>query len=71
MTLDEFLTWHAPGGTPWQLLDGEPRAMAPASRTHGCIQNRLGSLVDAHLTARGCPCTVITAPGVVPSTIYQ
>lgn len=66
VTLQEFLAWDAPAGVPWQLLDGEPRAMAPASRTHGRIQVRLGGLIDAHLTAGGGPCTVIDAPGVVP-----
>jgi Uma2 family endonuclease len=66
MTVNEFLAWDAPPGTPWQLVDGEPGAMAPASRTHGRIQNKLGSLIDAHLTARGGPCTIITAPGIVP-----
>jgi Uma2 family endonuclease len=66
MTLEEFLAWDAPAGTPWQLLDGEPRAMAHASRTHGRIQAKLASLIDVHLTSRGGPCTVIGAPGVVP-----
>lgn len=66
MTLDEFLVWDAPPGVPWQLIDGEPRAMAPASRTHGRIQAKLISLIDAHLIARGGPCTVIDSPGVVP-----
>ena len=63
MTLKEFLAWDAPAGTPCQLVDGEPQAMAPASRTHGRIQAKLISLIDAHLTARG---TVVGAPGVVP-----
>lgn len=66
MNLQEFLAWDAPAGVPWQLLDGEPSAMAPPSRTHGRIQSRLGGLIDAHLTARGGHCTVITTPGVVP-----
>jgi Uma2 family endonuclease len=38
----------------------------PASRTHGHIQNKLRSLIDAHLTARGGSCSIITAPRVVP-----
>jgi Uma2 family endonuclease len=66
MSLREFLAWDAPSGPAWQLLDGEPRAMAPASRTHGRIQSRLISLIDTHLTGRGSPCTVIAVPGVVP-----
>ena len=39
---------------------------APASRTRGHIQNKLRSLIDAHLTARGGSCSIITAPRVVP-----
>ena len=34
MDLAEFLAWDAPGPDRWQLVDGEPQAMAPASRTH-------------------------------------
>jgi Uma2 family endonuclease len=40
--------------------------MARASRTHGRIESKLGSLIDVHLTARAGPRTVITTPGVVP-----
>jgi Uma2 family endonuclease len=36
MTLDEFLAWE-PGGGKWQLIDGEPVAMAPGSDAHGAI----------------------------------
>ena len=36
MTVDEFIAWVGDGR--WQLVDGEPRAMAPASATHGIIQ---------------------------------
>ena len=27
MSLTAFLTWDAPDGCPWQLVDGEPTAM--------------------------------------------
>lgn len=66
MSVREFLAWDAPAGPLWQRVDGEPRAMAPGSRTHGRIQSKLSSLIDVHLTARGGRCTVITTPGVVP-----
>jgi Uma2 family endonuclease len=66
MTLREFLAWDAPAGPAWQLLDGEPRSMAPASRTHGRIQANLISLINVHLIAGGGPCTVVDTPGVVP-----
>jgi len=37
MTVAEFLAWDAPAPLLWQLIDGEPQAMAPASRTHSAI----------------------------------
>lgn len=67
MTVAEFLAWPAdPTGATWQLIDGEPIAMAPASHTHGAIQNEVGRLLGNHLLARGLPCRVIIAPGVTP-----
>jgi Uma2 family endonuclease len=66
MTTAEFLAWDAPGPQIWQLVDGEPQAMAPASRTHGAIQNELGRLIGNHLADRGSACTVVTTPGIVP-----
>ena len=66
MTVAEFLAWDAPGPGRWQLVDGEPVAMAPASRTHGALQLELGRLIGNHLLASGSPCTVIAAPGIIP-----
>ncbi len=68
MTVAEFLAWPSdPTGRVWQLIDGEPVAMSPASETHGSIQSEIGRLLGNHLVARGLPCRVITAPGVSPS----
>lgn len=66
MTVPEFLAWNAPGQTRWQLIDGEPVAMAPTSRTHGTLQLELGGLIRNHLAGVGSSCTVIAAPGIVP-----
>jgi Uma2 family endonuclease len=66
MTADEFLAWNPPGTERWQLLDGEPCAMAPASRTHGTLQAELTGLIRAHLLERARPCSVVIAPGIVP-----
>lgn len=66
MTVAEFLVWDARGPELWQLVDGEPVAMAPANRTHGAMQNELGRLIANHLAERGGPCSVVTTPGVVP-----
>jgi Uma2 family endonuclease len=66
MSVAEFLAWEPGDGRAWQLVDGEPQAMSPANRSHGTLQNELGSLIRNHLRAQGSPCTVVTTPGVVP-----
>jgi len=66
MTVAEFLAWNPPTPQLWQLVDGEPQAMAPASRTHGAIQSQLAHLIAGHLEQRASPCSVITTPGVIP-----
>ena len=40
--------------------------MAPASSTHGAIQNETGRLLANHLAERMGACRVITAPGPSP-----
>jgi Uma2 family endonuclease len=69
MTVAEFLDWDSGdcSGALWQLRDGEPEMMAPASDPHGSIQARLAYLLIAHLDARGGPCRVVIAPGVIPA----
>ena len=66
MTVAEFLAWEAPGGDRWQLVDGEPQAMAPANRTHNAILGELGALIRNHLLEQNSPCSVVPAPGVIP-----
>ena len=66
MTVEQFLNWDPGDGRRWQLLDGEPRAMAPANRTHGALQGELGRLIGNHLRASASPCSVVVTPGVVP-----
>ncbi len=68
MTLAEFFAWN-PEDTSvrsWQLIDGEPVAMAPATDAHGALQIELGALLRNHLLARGGPCRVVSEAGVVP-----
>ena len=66
MTVAEFFAWNPPTPELWQLVDGEPQAMAPASVTHGAIQSELCALIRNHLDERSSPCRVVTAPGVIP-----
>lgn len=69
MTVAEFLEWDLGDrtGALWQLRDGEPEMMAPASDPHGSIQSELSYLLITHLRSRGSPCRVVVAPGVVPA----
>ncbi|HET9019293.1 MAG TPA: Uma2 family endonuclease [Acetobacteraceae bacterium] len=68
MTVDEFLVWDSGdhSGRRWQLVDGEPAAMAPASENHGAIQSELARLIGNHLIEHRPGCRVITEPGVIP-----
>jgi Uma2 family endonuclease len=71
MSVAEFLAW-APGTRErWQLVDGVPCAMAPASLTHGALQAELSGLIRDHLRARGSPCRIVGAPGVVPRVLAE
>ena len=64
MTVDEFIAWVGDGR--WELVDGEPRAMAPASATHGIIQANTAYTLIRHLREAASPCRVVTEPGIVP-----
>jgi Uma2 family endonuclease len=67
MTVTEFLAWPGdPSGRTWQLIEGEPVAMAPASITHGAIQSEISRIIGNHLRANRPGCRVITAPGISP-----
>lgn len=68
MTVAEFLVWDSGdrSGAMWQLRDGEPEMMAPASSYHGAIQARLAHLLTAHLDTRGGDCRAVVAPGIIP-----
>jgi Uma2 family endonuclease len=66
MTLREFLAWDAPVGPRWQLVDGAPQSMAPASRTHNSIQGELNRLIGNHLLEHRRTCLVLPNPGIVP-----
>lgn len=66
MTVAEFLAWDGEPGARYELVDGQPRAMAPASITHGILQSTLARLLGNHLATRPGGCQVVTAPGVQP-----
>lgn len=68
MTVAAFLAWDSGdrSGRLWQLRDGVPEAMAPATEAHGAIQAELTRVIGNHLLASGRPCRVVTDPGIVP-----
>jgi Uma2 family endonuclease len=66
MSVDEFLNWDSGDFVRYELVDGEPRAMAPTNRTRGARHSELDSLIRNHLRAKGSPCDVVIAPGVIP-----
>jgi Uma2 family endonuclease len=68
LSVAEFLAWDSGdrSGRPWQLCDGVPVAMAPATEPHGAIQAELSRLIGNHLVEIASRCRVITEPGVVP-----
>jgi Uma2 family endonuclease len=69
LTVDEFQDWDPPPGMEdwrWELVDGEPVAMAPPGINHGAIQAQSAFLLTAHLRAHRPTCRVIITPGVIP-----
>ena len=66
MSVDEFLNWDSGDALRYELVDGEPRAMALASRTLGTLQGRLATLINNHLDRENRPCSLVVEPGVVP-----
>ncbi len=66
MTVRDFLGWESGDGLRYELVDGEPHAMAPAGTIHGFLQNELGSVIRNHLRERRPGCEVLANPGVVP-----
>jgi Uma2 family endonuclease len=64
MTVDEFVAW-APNDR-WELINGQPRAMAPASATHGIIQANVAYTLTRHLRDAGSPCNAVTEPAIIP-----
>jgi Uma2 family endonuclease len=65
MTADEFMAWPGDGaGGRYQLIDGELRAMSPASTTHGTIQGELAGFIRDQLRGLGKRCRMVIEPAV-------
>jgi Uma2 family endonuclease len=66
MTVPEFVEWCPDDGQRWELVDGAPRAMAPAKIGHNQLVAETIRLIGNHLATPGSPCSVMAAAGVVP-----
>ena len=68
MTVAEFQVWQPERDADlcWQLIDGTPVSMAPASENHGRIQAEAAFLLTSHLRMHRPGCSVVVAPGVIP-----
>jgi Uma2 family endonuclease len=71
MTVAELLKWDSQDDLRYELVDGEPRAMAPASTIHGFLQNELGALIRNHLREKASGCEVVANPGIVPRLLSE
>jgi Uma2 family endonuclease len=61
MTVAEFLAWPGDGtARKFQLVDGAPQAMSPASALHGTIQMTLGRLIGNKLVEDRGRCRVVS-----------
>jgi Uma2 family endonuclease len=66
MTVADFLAWPGDGtGRKFQLVDGEVRAMSPASAAHAIIRANLAAEIRRHLREQKVRCRVGTEPGVL------
>jgi Uma2 family endonuclease len=66
MSVQEFIHWEPGDGMHYELVDGEPRAMAPASTVDAFLQNEFGGLIRNHLREHNSQCEVLANPGVIP-----
>ena len=64
MTAAEFLAWNPQDSDRWELIDGTPRAMAPAAPRHGAIQSEVSRLIGNRLAELRPTCRVIIEPGI-------
>lgn len=63
MTVAEFLRWEDGTDTRYELLGGEPVAMAPPAVAHGVLASRLAARIDTVLRPR-LPCIVQSEAGI-------
>lgn len=71
MTVVQFRAWADRQPGRWELVDGQPRATAPASTTRGLIQSRACFLIERRLEEAGSPCRVVVEAPIVPASFRR
>ena len=67
MTAPQFMDWDGAGHIgKLELVNGEVRAMSPASGTHALIQANLTIMIGNHLKLKKLPCRVGTEAPIQP-----
>lgn len=67
MNVDEFFAWDGGGHQgKLELIEGVPRAVAPASYNHSIIQTNIAAAIHSHLRATKSPCRAGVEAGVIP-----
>jgi Uma2 family endonuclease len=67
MTAGQFMNWPGDGtARRFQLIDGEPVAMAPPALVHCALQARLTTELNIHLRRARPGCEALTGAGVGP-----
>ena len=70
MTVAEFLDWPTPDGSDrWELVDGVPVALAPASDRHAVILGEISRMIGNHLAEHRPHCRVLIEPGTRPNNL--
>ena len=66
MTIEEFFKWcPKDDDRHWELIDGQPLAMAPTTGAHAILLTAIGRRIDEALDRRP-GCTANTGAGVIP-----
>ena len=76
LTADAFIAWASerPDRLRWELIDGQPIAMAPERASHARIKLRIAARLDAAVETAGLPCEVFgygMAVQVDEATVYE
>ena len=64
MTLEAFLEWDDGRDRRYELIDGQPVAMAPPGEVHGTL---VASIIGALSTRLPDRCRVVSEGGIVPN----